>query len=200
MSFEDVYPYTRQFESGYANSTKDAGGETFRGISRVANPDWPGWAEVDHYKRELERRDGTLNWHAKSSWRKIDEVTARDRDLAALVEDRYRRNYWRPVAAHGFSDRLTGKLFDIGVNCGLGSMAKILQRAVNRLAPGSVTVDGAIGPKSRAVVAGLNEGQLLAAVVAEQKDHYERGVLKTFPDARKSFMDRAAWVPEGEKR
>lgn len=191
MSFENVYPYTKRFEAGYANSVKDRGGETFRGISRVANPGWPGWAEVDHYKRQIELRDGPQNWHAKAAWRKIDDVTAHDRDLAAMVEDRYRRNYWRPVAAHGFSERLTGKLFDIGVNCGLKNMAKILQLAVNRISSAGLIVDGAIGPKTKAAVAEQEESYLLNAIVAEQKTHYECGVLKDFPNARDSFMDRA---------
>jgi len=195
--FDKTLSQTLHFEGGYANSAQDSGGETFRGISRVSNPNWPGWAEVDHYKRELERRDGPLNWRAKSSWRKIDEATAHDRDLAAQVEELYHRGYWRPVEAHGFSGRLTGKLFDIAVNCGLGNMAKILQRAVNRLDHGRLSIDGSIGPKTKVAVAGLlDEGKLLAAVVAEQKAHYERGVLKKFPKARQSFMDRAAWLPE----
>ena len=106
------------------------------------------------------------------------------------------KGYWRPVEARGFSERLTGKLFDITVNCGLGNMAKILQRAVNCLESGRLTVDGALGPKTKAAVSGMDEEKLLAAVVAEQKAHYERGVLKNFPNARQSFMDRATWTPE----
>ncbi len=96
MSFEEALDHTLQFEGGYANDPADRGGETFRGISRVSHPDWPGWAEIDHYKRELARRDGISNWRSKANWRKLDAVTANDRDLARLVAEFYRKKFWKP--------------------------------------------------------------------------------------------------------
>jgi len=39
-----------QNEGGYANSSKDIGGETYRGISRRYHPDWEGWIVIDKEK------------------------------------------------------------------------------------------------------------------------------------------------------
>lgn len=45
-----IVPFTLQYEGGYANTAGDRGGETYRGISRVYNPAWQGWATVDARK------------------------------------------------------------------------------------------------------------------------------------------------------
>lgn len=39
--------YTGQNEGGYINDIADKGKETFKGLSRNANPDWEGWNKID---------------------------------------------------------------------------------------------------------------------------------------------------------
>ena len=196
MSFEAVYKYTKQFEAGYANSKLDNGGETFRGISRVANPQWPGWAIVDHYKAQIEKREGPIDWHKQANWGKIDHETSNDIGLKAMVTSMYKYNYWQPVERLGFSDQLASKLFDIHVNAGWLNMARILQRAVNDLSPDMLEIDGKIGQKTKDAVARENHQLLLHAIVEQQKAHYERTALKQFPNARPRFMERAEWIPQ----
>ena len=40
-------------EGGYVNDPDDAGGQTYRGISRKYNPNWKGWVVVDNYLKEF---------------------------------------------------------------------------------------------------------------------------------------------------
>ncbi len=47
MSFVNAFAATMQHEQGYANNTKDTGGETFMGIARNKHPQWAGWPIVD---------------------------------------------------------------------------------------------------------------------------------------------------------
>lgn len=47
---KNIVPFTLQYEGYYANVAGDKGGETYRGISRVFNPGWAGWATVDRLK------------------------------------------------------------------------------------------------------------------------------------------------------
>ena len=47
---QNIVPFTLKYEGYYANVSGDKGGETYRGISRVHNPGWSGWATVDKLK------------------------------------------------------------------------------------------------------------------------------------------------------
>lgn len=46
-----ILPVTLKYEGGYSNTPGDKGGETYRGISRRANPDWSGWKFIDKVKK-----------------------------------------------------------------------------------------------------------------------------------------------------
>jgi lysozyme family protein len=190
-AFETALRHTLQFEKGYANSKDDAGGETYKGISRVANPNWPGWPIIDRAKAKLP---------PGCKWAAIDKALSGDMALKQMVIDLYRDEYYDRVAAFGFSPRLTAKLFDINVNVSPKNSNKILQRAVNHFPGVSIAVDGAVGPATIAAVkkiSAVNEDGLLKFICYEQKHFYINGVLKTFPKARESFFARAAWLPEG---
>ena len=41
-NFEEAYKRTCKFEGGWVNKDGDSGKETYKGISRVANPNWSG--------------------------------------------------------------------------------------------------------------------------------------------------------------
>jgi len=45
-----AYKTVRANEGGYRNVSWDAGGETYKGISRVNWPQWAGWKIIDAYK------------------------------------------------------------------------------------------------------------------------------------------------------
>ena len=49
--FGDAFKKLSIKEGGYVNDKDDAGGETYRGISRKYNPTWQGWTMIDSYKK-----------------------------------------------------------------------------------------------------------------------------------------------------
>jgi lysozyme family protein len=50
--FDEAYLITIGIEGGYDNDPEDAGGETYKGISRKYYPDWRGWVFIDSYKTQ----------------------------------------------------------------------------------------------------------------------------------------------------
>lgn len=84
--FGNVLGHTLQFEGGYVNDPADSGGETFRGISRQSWPDWPGWKLIDQAKTA-----------GLKSAQAINSRFADDSQMAGLVEDFYRKNFWAPL-------------------------------------------------------------------------------------------------------
>lgn len=50
--FDLIYSVVRLHEGNYVNHPSDRGGETYAGISRRSNPQWPGWTVIDSIKRK----------------------------------------------------------------------------------------------------------------------------------------------------
>lgn len=192
MNFMEALRHTLQFEGGYAHDPADRGGETFRGISRVNWPDWPGWELIDQVKG----RGAGAPWLINAAFDGHPEM---ERLVAAF----YQRHFWRPFEELGGPGRVRAKLFDTAVNVGIGGAVKMLQRAINHLEPASaLRVDGAIGPRTRAgldlALAGKGgEERLLSAFGQEQEAHYRRLVDRSPGQARflKGWLRRAAWAP-----
>lgn len=63
----------------------------------------------------------------------------------------YKKDYWDKLSLNSVPYPLDQKMFDIGVNMGVGVAATFLQRALNSLV-GDVKLDGQIGPKTLAVL------------------------------------------------
>ena len=114
--FKTAYAETMKVEGGYANNKADTGGETWKGVARNKNPNWPGWKIVD----QLKKQPGFPNNLYKSA------------ELQVHVLDIYKTNYWNPISLDKIQDqRVAKELFDTGVNMGIG-MAKIFfQRVLN---------------------------------------------------------------------
>jgi lysozyme family protein len=200
MSFESAYHgHTKGVEKGYANSSADSGGETFRGISRVHHPRWAGWQLVDRAKAELGlSANATLD--RISRWRPIDTLTARDPELDGLVAKFFYDEFYKRYEAPEIPERLADKLFDTAVNVGHGRAAAFLQSALNCLLPADskLAVDGALGPKTRAAIGRAPLDKILSRFCAYQRAHYERWLQNkgaAFWSARESFLERAAWLP-----
>ena len=134
-NFDTIIARILGLEGGYANVAGDRGGETYRGISRVNWPNWVGWAAVDRH----------------------DYLGA---DL--YVKDFYREHFWNPLGCDGYNEALALELMDIGVNSGVGTAIKLLQRLCNVCNNGGihwpdVRVDGSFGPVTRAVVTAFSQ-------------------------------------------
>lgn len=192
MDFNEALKHTLRFEGGYANNPNDSGGETFRGISRKNWPGWIGWKTVDEVKRRGAR-----------TAKLIDAALKNDPVMEQAVAIFYQANFWRPFESLEAPDRIMAKLFDTAVNVGVGAAVKMLQRTVNKMGPISqLSVDGAIGPKTRAgfdivVDAPGGEAKFLRIFCQEQEAHYRRIVSRKPSQAEfiNGWLRRAAWVP-----
>jgi lysozyme family protein len=103
----------------------------------------------------------------------------------------YRADYWSS-SFNNFDKRVGAKLFDIAVNCGTGTAAKILQRACG------VKDDGQVGPVTIAAALAIPVNDLLTAISAKQKAYYAAICLRD--PRKKKFLigwnKRAEWMPK----
>ena len=134
--FEKAYRITMGHEGGYVDDPDDAGGETYKGISRKYNPGWRGWDIIDDYK-------GNSTFPQNLDY---------DSDLQELVKDFYKQNYWDVNRLDEVeSQMIATEMFDTGVNMGVRRASKFLQEAMNYLNRNGqnypdLVVDGVIGP------------------------------------------------------
>ena len=80
-NFLTAYEVVRKNEGGYRNAPQDAGGETYKGVSRKYNPTWPGWAIIDQYKKNGPIATGAI---------------IQDDTLDKLVKNLFEAEYWKP--------------------------------------------------------------------------------------------------------
>lgn len=97
-------------------------------------------------------------------------------NIARLTRDEaiqiYHRDFWCKLKCDDIvPERIAGALFDMGVNAGLKPAAKLLQRAVNATGK-PLSVDGAIGQATLALVNALPPDRLLEAFRRECLGHY----------------------------
>ncbi len=133
--FLDAYKLTMKNEGSYGNDSDDVGGETFKGISRVYNPDWTGWGIIDTMKQ----------------YKDFPSCLGDDEVLNGLVEKFYKQRYFDPFRGDDMPRELALEMFDTSVNMGIGRAVEFLQIALNvlnrnqQLYPDMV-VDGSYGP------------------------------------------------------
>jgi lysozyme family protein len=132
-------------EGGYSDHPNDKGGETYKGISRVFNPDWEGWTIIDEEKANANFPD-CLQFNG---------------DLERMVSDFYETNFWEPLHGEEIENQdLANKLFDMSVNIGLKSGVIILQYALIALNTNgnlyeTIIEDGKFGPKTLTAIKAL---------------------------------------------
>ena len=134
MSFINALTNTLAIEGGYANDPNDTGGETYRGISRVHHPKWPGWKIIDACKHS--------------------GIPLASRELlTSMVNAFYHDEFWIKAGCNivdAMSEPVAEELFEASVNCGRGNGVKFLQRALNVLNVNAtlypdIDVDGVLG-------------------------------------------------------
>ena len=137
--FETAYYLTNKIEGGYSNNKNDAGGETYRGISRVTNPYWLGWDIVDNIKK--------TNFSAET----INEALDKNEVLQNFVKVFYLNNYWDAILGNKIADQqIANEVYDNAVNMGVPQAGIYLQKVINILNRNQslykdITVDGKIG-------------------------------------------------------
>jgi len=112
-NFNKAFDITMAHEGGYVNDPDDAGGETYRGISRRFNPTWEGWKIIDECKDK--NKDFPNN------------------ELDPLVRSFYKERYWNPFLGDELDQIISNEMFDTAVNMGIGRAIKFLQQGLNLL-------------------------------------------------------------------
>jgi lysozyme family protein len=146
--FFEAYSKTMKHEGGYVNDPNDAGGETYKGISRRYNTSWPGWAVIDNYKEAEEN---------------FPEILNQDAELQTSVKMFYKQQYWDRNLLDEFNDQeLAEEMFDTGVNMGVSRAAKFLQESLNYLNKNEqlyedIDPDGKIGDETLSALVFIEE-------------------------------------------
>lgn len=91
------------------------------------------------------------------------------------AEKIYERKFWVPMRLEEItSQKLANRLLDLGVNAGARQTSLLLQRAINQVKSGLVTVDGITGIKTITTANSLPEKPLYDALINEATIFYKR--------------------------
>ncbi len=143
--FDQAYSIVAKNEGGYANSSFDYGGETYKGISRRFNPTWAGWPVIDKIKLTRPIRTN-----------EIIQDPQLDRWVKLFYEARFRSIFADKLN----SQPLANILYDFHVLAG-GNAIKLFQRTINNLLqPKTIVVDGAMGNQTVTAANSLDSATL----------------------------------------
>ena len=140
--------FVLKWEGGLSDDLDDPGGRTYRGVTQ---------ARYNQYRKE---KGLPLQDVAKMTEQEMREI--------------YWRYYWVPVKGDEFDYPLALALFDTGVNMGVGTAVKLLQRAINDLVPQPkwIKVDGVLGPITIRRAKELDPVRLALRLVDRREERY----------------------------
>ncbi|MHB9041194.1 MAG: glycoside hydrolase family 108 protein [Melioribacteraceae bacterium] len=146
--FTSAFNKALSSEGFISNNSFDKGGFTYKGISRVKHPAWPGWKIIDSILPSLASvRRGT-----------VGEVLNSNSTLQTLVIEFYRTEFWNKLQGDLLPSQLIAdELFDISINLGVPVASEFLQKTINLLNRNvnlypDITVDGIIGSQTLSVL------------------------------------------------
>jgi len=170
-NFSLFFPKLMEHEGGYVDHPADPGGETYAGVARAYNPQWPGWKLVDAAKTKLGLRSPV----ASTSYAAINKALAMEPTMKPQLSSFYEKLYWDALQLDLVkSQALAEQLADHAASAGTGRPPKMLQFAANQvLGKKQLMVDGQIGPKTIAAINSVDQGKLLKAFVQLRRDFYE---------------------------
>ena len=126
--FIDAYKKVLNNEGIYSNDPDDAGGETYKGISRRANPNWDGWISIDAIK--------------KSHPTTFKGILKKTPELEKKVQDLYKDKYWDCFELDDVPSQLIAEqMFDTAVNQGQTAAIKFAQRVLDLRETGKWSLD-----------------------------------------------------------
>jgi len=165
--FKTAYNLMIDHEAGYAANLGDGAGETYRGITRVNYPKWPGWKIID----DIKRRSGPIKYN----------TVFVSGPLPALVEQFYYENFWtKIVQGDAILNQDTANLvLDWAVNSQYAAVREI-NEAVARIA-GNGTLKASKTSLTSSIVNVMNI--------------MERSAYRAIWRARKEFYDNLAKKP-----
>ncbi|MHB8579894.1 MAG: glycoside hydrolase family 108 protein [Ignavibacteriaceae bacterium] len=123
-----------------SNNSFDKGGFTYKGISRIKHPSWPGWKIIDSVYRSTDYKSVQQLYNNAA--------------LQTAVTNFYRTEFWNKLQGDLHQSQLiANELFDSSINLGVSIASEFLQRTINLLNENSslypdITVDGIIGSQT----------------------------------------------------
>lgn len=154
--FEPAYQKTSGNEGGYANNPADAGGETYKGISRNNNPRWSGWKYIDGVKA-LAIKQPPYDTPEYRNWVKyLNGKLSGLNQLQVAVLAFYRTTQWDANRLGEINDQAVAEwIYDHFVNA--GGRGIMWAQLAARVAP-----DGKIGPATLAAINSARPTELLS--------------------------------------
>ena len=127
-NFKTAYKNIEAAEGGYCFDPDDAGGETYKGISRKANPNWDGWISIDAIKKA----------HPTT----FKGILKKTPELEKKVQDLYKDKYWDCFELDDVPNQLVAEqMFDTAVNQGQTAAIKFAQRVLDLRETGKWSLD-----------------------------------------------------------
>jgi len=176
--FLEAYKITMRHEGGYSVDPDDAGGETYKGVSRRYNPKWEGWKVIDSMKINAD----------------FPAILNRLPALQENIHNFYKKYYWDSNRLDDvYNQAIANEMFDTAVNMGRGRAAKFLQESLcylnrNERLFDDLIIDGDIGPatlRSLDHILSNGEGILLLKVLNVLQGHYYLQYMKDNPTQEK---------------
>ena len=126
--FIKAYKKLEIAEGGYVNDKDDFGGETYKGVSRKANPNWDGWISIDAIKKA----------HPTT----FKDILKKTPELEKKVQDLYKDKYWDCFELDDVPNQLVAEqMFDTAVNQGQTAAIKFAQRVLDLRETGKWSLD-----------------------------------------------------------
>ena len=117
-NFKEAYVITLKHEGGYTNDPIDAGGETYKGITKRFEKNWGGWVIIDSLRNDPN----------------FPKCLDDNEELQEKVMEVYKRKYWDIFWGDEFNNQdIANEMFDTGVNMGTSRAIKYLQKSLNLL-------------------------------------------------------------------
>lgn len=176
--FEKAVLKVLKREGGYVDDPVDRGGATNYGITISTLTAWR--------KSQAKTPEERARLVTKDDVRKLTVTEAKEI---------YRERYWKPMNLDGLHEFLAEALFDQAVNFGIGGASRRVQQTLNRAFKKNVTVDGQIGPMSKAALLTVPWRKFLKEFICETQDAYVRIVIANPPQMR--FL--AGWINRSQE-
>lgn len=162
--FETALAHVLKMEGGYSDDPYDPGGPTNHGITLKVFADFNG---------------RTLDAASRSG------LTAELKSIRMeVVRSIYERRYWQPAQCAAMAPGLALMHFDAAVNHGVGTAIRSLQEAAQ------TSVDGEIGPLTRAAIAARDPVDILERYAAVRERRYR--ALPHFWRFGRGWLNRVA--------
>lgn len=166
-------------EKGYSNHGQDAGGETYRGISRKYHAGLSIWSVVDQTKIEC-TENGKLNV------RKLNRILADNENLQIEICEFYKSEYYLKRGIDKIeNDGIAKKVFSYEVNARPGVGRKALQAGINIAGRETLKIDGKIGPATiRALNRAIKKNNINQSIILKVINGYYFMHIWNSPAAR----------------